>query len=299
MPSFQMRYMIPIRRARACPSPSSSAAKSCVEEPLHLAPVGLPRRVHRPVDGATVLVLRRAAVTAAEAGDRGAAAEGLVDPRRQLPWCRRVAGRGRRPRAGRTRSPPAPRCTPRPARSPSRRRAAGRRRPTSRTAEAQHGARSGPRRSRERRRQADSRTGSTCPSGAMKKPSSNRITPLQRRHHPCSEWSLTTCAVQQHRSSTDGQDGVCAHIVVYLPRSCRPPPSGATHTTMTRRRDQSPEISATLLLEPGPVQTGGAQPDAARRVRVGSGLRSPGRRSAPSPRSRRRSARHRGRRPPG
>src|SRR6266540_4167566 len=50
------------------------------------------------------------------------------------------------------------------------------------------------------------------PSGSSSPVSSNRITPLHRRLHPCSQWVATTRAASRSIASAEGQGGSCWHI---------------------------------------------------------------------------------------
>ncbi len=76
--SFQMMYMIPIRRARASVLPALSVSLDLRQERRRPLPVGLPGRVEPPVEGTTLLVLRGAAGLA-RAGDAAEAAALAVD----------------------------------------------------------------------------------------------------------------------------------------------------------------------------------------------------------------------------
>lgn len=57
-----------------------------------------------------------------------------------------------------------------------------------------------------------SQAAQTHPLGRIRPPSSNRTTPLHRRHQPCSGWADTTCAAQRSEAEAEGHFGSWLHI---------------------------------------------------------------------------------------
>ena len=62
------------------------------------------------------------------------------------------------------------------------------------------------------RRCAGRRGGRTRPPGRISPMSSNTITPLHSRLHPCSGWMATVWAASRSGRSADGHGGQCGHI---------------------------------------------------------------------------------------
>ena len=180
----------------------------------HLAPVGLLRSRPstsrwrgRPCAPTCRRSQRRTLATAVPPAKR------RVDPGGQLLGAGAWRSSGSRPAAGRTRSPPAGRCSSTRGASAGRRGAAratqrrGQRgEPTARRVE--HGS------SAVRRTAARARRARQARGRSRRRRGSRRC---RDGTSPARSGRSTTCAVQQHWSSADGQDGVCAHIVVYLP----------------------------------------------------------------------------------